>query len=191
MREVIVTSGTRGSGKTSFCEKARAIDPAIVVVSRDKILMEMFGSTTLSPYSGGHYDAYREVWKAVESALVHEDVRVIFDVWNGNTGDRRSALEKLREFGADKVVAWLFVTPLEFVEQWFWQKPNIAKMNDRSAPQGKGLVFYSESAPRHDHELFHKLASGIDSDGFDEVVRINPVTMDPEDVLRLQTSLKF
>lgn len=131
------------------------------------------------------------MWERVQEALVPSKARVVLDVWNGDRIDRRSILKKLRKLGARRVVAWYFVTPVKFVEEWFWKKPGVAKINDMQKRQEEGLSFYSEDSPRRDHELFHELASGIGSDGFDKVVRINPVVMGPEQVLGLRTSLEF
>lgn len=191
MREVIVTVGTRAAGKSKFCEAALELDPSIIEVSRDKILIELFGSTSLDPYTGGHFYGYKKLWEAVEKWLATKDVKMILDVWNEDQSDRRSIIKKLRDFGADRVIAWYFTTPVEAVEEWFWKKPGIAKMGEMHTKQGEGLSFYSEDAPRQDHEMFHQLAADVESDGFDEIVRINPLITKPGDVLALQTSLRF
>lgn len=190
MREIIVTVGTRASGKSTFCKKAVEADPSIIYISRDEILLELFGSTSLGSYSGGHTHAYDKIWETTKNHLIPKVVRIILDVWNENTEDRRWIIKRLRKHKVDQITAWYFTTPIRFVEEWFWLKPNIAKMSEIINLQGQGFTFYSKDAPRQDHRLFHQLAKDIDSDGFDEVIRINPVTMGPEHVLRLQTSLK-
>jgi len=189
MREVIVTAGTRAAGKSTFCEKTIALIPSIVEVSRDKILIELFGSTSLSPYGGGHYYAYEKMWEAVKKVLQAPKVTMILDVWNGDSEERKSIIKQLRKLGADRVVVWYFTTPVETVSEWFWRKPGIAKMGDTS-PRTDGKVgYYSEDAPVNDHKLFHLYAEDIDSDGFDEVIRVNPLTMNPGDIIPMQTSL--
>jgi predicted kinase len=191
VKEVILLVGTRAAGKSTFSEEAVALEPSMVEVSRDKILVELFGSAYLSPYTGGHFYANKKVWEAVETGLQKEDVRMILDAWNGEKSDRMAIIKRLRDFGADRVVAWYFVTPVQTVEEWFWMKPGIAKMSEMHTRRGKNLSFYSEDAPRKDHEMFHHLARNIESDGFDDIVRVNPLTMNPEHVLKLQTSLEF
>ncbi len=188
MREVIVTVGTRGSGKSTFCEKALALDPSFVEVSRDKILLKVFNGTYLDPYGGGHFFASEKMWAEVTKHLFSPDLKMILDTWNGDRHDRWLIARKLRDLGADRVVAWYFTTPVETVEEWFWQKPGIAKSSEMLARQGQGLVFFSEDAPRRDHEMFHRLAAEIDTEGFDEVVRINPLVLQPESALSTQTS---
>ena len=192
VREVIMMVGTRGAGKSTFLDKTLACDPSIVGVSRDKILFDLFGSMSVDPYSGGFCNVYEKMWEEAAAALAPRDVRMILDAWNGSSCERQQMLWKLRLLGADRVVAWYFTTPLETVEDWFWKKPDVAKMSEMGSRQGQGVVFYSEGAPGRDHKLFHKHAGGIDSDGFDEVVRINPVVVEPQDVLApAQTSLEL
>lgn len=58
LKEVILPVGPQGSGKSAFCEKAVELDPNIVLISRDKILIELFGTVFLDSYSGGHFHAY-------------------------------------------------------------------------------------------------------------------------------------
>lgn len=76
------------------------------------------------------------------------------------------------------------------VSEWFWEKPEVAKSSDMRNRQGENLTFFSEDAPIHNHKLFHRWASKIDSEGFDEVVRINPLVTTPEQALSLETGLK-
>lgn len=188
MRKVYVTVGTRAAGKTTFCEKILTLEPTVVEVSRDKILIDLFGTTTLDSYSGGHHYAYEKMWEAVEKALVPEGVSLILDVWNGCREERQRIIRRLRELGADHVVAWYFTTPLETVETWFWRKPGVVKWSEIKTRAGEDVSFYDENAPRHDHNMFHKFAVDIDSDGFDEVIRINPLLVHPEAVLRVEVS---
>lgn len=37
----------------------------------------------------------------------------------------------------------------------------------------ENFVHYSDNAPIHDYELFHKYAENIDEDGFDNIIKIN------------------
>lgn len=176
MKEVFLTVGPRAAGKSSFCRQAIERDPSLGFVSRDDILVGIFGKTMLDPYSGGHGYAEEVLWKTVERSLgTAPDVRLLLDMWNGSSRERRDILRRLRELEVERVVAWYFVTPVERVEEWFWNKPGIAKWSEMYTRKGEGLAFYQDDAPRRDYELFHRLAAHIDEDGFDEVVRINPV----------------
>ncbi len=192
MKEVILTVGPQGSGKTVFCNKAVTFDPNTVMVSRDEILVELFGSVFLDSYSGGHFHAHDVMWQRIEEKIqTSSNSRFILDTWNGNSQERIAIIKKLRALGVDRILAWYFVTPVKNVSEWFWMKPGVAKTVDWRNQQGQNLVFFSEDAPKRDHELFHTFASEIDLDPFDEVVRINPVVDTPEQTFNLQTSLKL
>lgn len=190
MREVILTVGPRASGKSEFCQKAIQIDPSITLVSRDELLIKLFGTTSLNPYAGDHYLAEAEMWKIVEKRLKFgSELKILLDAWNGSSRERLAITRMLRDLGADKIKAWYFVTQPECVNQWFWQKPGIAKMSEMRSHLGKKYVFYDDDAPRRDYKLFHQLALEIDSDGFDEVTKIDPVITLPEHVLVNQLRL--
>jgi len=192
MREVILTAGPRGSGKSTFCEKAIELEPSIIYVSRDKVITDIFGTDTLDPYTGAQEHAIKKMWEVVESILQSsEDVQLLFDTWNGFPSQRTFIIDKLREMGADRVVAWYFVTPVETVDRWFWQKPNIAKMSEMRTRREEKLHWWPDDGPRNDFKLYHEQALHIDENGFDEVVRINAEIMEPKDVLKLQTSLNL
>lgn len=180
MKEVIIPVGPQGSGKSFFCEKAVKADPNLVLISRDKILIELFGGVFLSPYSGEHFHAYDMMWRKVREQIRNTpEYRVILDTWNGTRQERATIIQKLRKLGAKRIVGWYFVTPVEAVNEWFWKKPEVAKSSDMRSRQGQNLTFFSDDAPIRDHALFHRLASEIDSEGFDEIVRINPVVIVP------------
>ncbi len=190
MIEAMLTVGPRASGKSEFCRKAILVDPSISLVSRDELLIELFGATSLDPYTGDHYLAEKQMWKVVEERLKSgSHSKTILDTWNGSSEERASIIHMLRNLGADKVKAWYFVTPLEYVDQWFWQKPGIARMSKMRSHLGQEFVFYNDDAPRRDYKLFHQLALGIESDGFDEVTKIDSITTRLEHVLADQLRL--
>lgn len=192
MRSVIVPVGPRASGKSTFCEKAISLDPSITWISRDKLLVEIFGKTSLDPYSGGHYHVLEVMWSMVgEHMESSPNSCMILDMWNGTSDERVNITSRLRRFDVDRIEAWYFVTPVEFVNKWFWNKPDVAKIGEMKDRQAEGLTFFLEDSPRRDHELFHKLAQRIELDGFDEVIRVNPLLTRPEHILPLQTSLEF
>lgn len=172
---VFLLVGQRGSGKSHYGKRLIEARPELQAISRDEILIRHFGSVHTDPYSGaGHY-AYEIMDRLVRRKLATQTgLNILLDCWTGDSRERKSLLHKLRRYGTNRVVALYFITPLKMVETWFWQKPGIAKMSEMRNRQGEGLSFFSENAPRHDHEIFHQLASSIDADGFDEVMRIDP-----------------
>lgn len=186
----VVTVGPRGSGKSNFCEMAVSLNPALVLISRDKVIVELFGTTSLNPYAGEHEYASEKMWGFVKELLQSShDITIILDAWNGSSQERVSINQRLRRLGADWIEAWYFVTHAEKVDEWFWKKPGIAKMGEMRSRRGEGLTFFSEDSPRRDYRLFHDLAAKISADGFDRIVRINPLTMGPEHVMKSRTSL--
>jgi len=186
MREAILTVGPRASGKSDFCEKAVAANPEVVFISRDQILVELFGDTSIDPYLGGHLYAMDQMWRTIEKkARLTPDLKMIVDAWNESSEERVRIIRKFRDLGADRVAAWYFITPVNYVREWFWKKPGIAKFSEMKEKRGKNLTFYSDNAPQSDHEMFHRLAANIDSDGFDEIVRIDPLITLPETVFKI------
>lgn len=189
MKEVILTVGPRGSGKSYSCKKAIELDPSIIYISRDELLIKLFGTTTLDSYTGSHLYGLNKMWEKVKNAIESApDVTIILDAWTGSCGERVRIIDKLRGLGVDCVKAWYFITPIDCVDEWFWKKPKTAKVSQMRTLEDQGYVFYREDSPRKDYELFHKLASQIDSDGFDKVIRIDPRSTKLEHILSLQTS---
>ncbi len=167
--------GQRGAGKSHYAGRLIKNQPELSIVSRDAILIRLYGSTDTDPYSGAGHSVQKIMHRLLRRKLsTQTNLRLILDTFTSDSRERKLLINKMREYGATRIVALYFVTPLEIVDQWFWEKPGIAKMSEMSARRGEGLVFFSENAPGRDYKVFHELASQIDSDGFDEVIRIDP-----------------
>jgi hypothetical protein len=161
VKTVYLTSGPRGSGKSIYIKKIVACYPKIVVISRDDVLIELFGSTSLDPYGGGHYIAKKVLFEKIEKYLSsHNDLDIILDYWNGFSRERVAIIEKLRGLGADRVICWQFFVPVDVCLKWFFSKPD-----------SKG---YGEFGIRRDHALYYKKAECIEDDGFDGIRHIDP-----------------
>lgn len=174
---VFLLIGQRGSGKSAYGQRLLENHPDLTAISRDEILIRFSGSVHLDPYSGTLHCAYEAMCRLVRFKLTTQaGVRILLDCWTGSSRERQSLLRKLREYGATRVVALYFITPLEVVEQWFWQKPGIAKASEMATRKGEHLSFFEDSAPRYDHQLFHERAATLEADGFDEVIRVDPQT---------------
>ncbi|MEK7519808.1 MAG: AAA family ATPase [Patescibacteria group bacterium] len=172
---VFLLVGQRGAGKSTYGARLVENQPGLSLVSRDEILTRRFGSTDLSPYGSGHYYASKVLSRFLRFKLsTGKGVKLVLDLWTGESDDRKYLVKMLREYGATRVVALYFTTPLSVVDSWFWQKPGIAKVEEMSARQGQKLTFFLPNAPARDYELFHQLAKDIDADGFDGVIRIDP-----------------
>ena len=174
---VYVLIGQRGAGKSTFAQKLSARQPEIRIISRDTIPMDTFGRIDYDSYSGNLGYAEEAVWCEVGKILVSGCAKVVLDHWSWTTRDRQFIIRKLREFWVTTVVALYFKTPLEFVEQWFWTKPKIAKGSEAERIGYKqGFTFYLDDAPQRDFESFHCHAKTIFSDGFDQVIEVDPTS---------------
>lgn len=161
MKTVILTSGPRGSGKSLYAETVRTHHPEITVVSRDQILIELFGSTSLNPYEGGHEYGFHTMLSMLREILSvdNPNTTILLDCWNGYSSDRIELIGKLRAMGADKVSCLQFLISADTCVEWFKKKPD-----------NGGQPEYSI---RNDHLHYYQKAATIEEDGFDEVFQIN------------------
>lgn len=170
MKTIYLTSGPRGAGKSAYCKKVAVLNPEFKLIIRDEILVELFGTTSLSPYEGGHFHAQEVVFEMIEKLLSSAgDINIVLDFWNGFPGERIAMIKRLKKLGADRVFCWQFQVAVDICVKWFFQKPD-----------SKG---YSESGIKKDHALYYEMAENIERDGFDKVFRINPC--DPVDLTRI------
>ena len=130
MKTVFLTVGPQGSGKSVFCQKVVLENQHLKMVSRDAILIELFGTPWLDSYSGGHFLAHEKMWKDVAEYLTQDDIALILDCWNGYPEERQEMVKRLRNLGAERVVAWYFTTPLNVCIEWYLQKPTYSKLPD-------------------------------------------------------------
>lgn len=191
LKEAILTVGPRASGKTTFCKKALEIDPSIIFISRDEILISLFGKVAIDPYVGGESYVLDKIFEKIkEISESNPSLTMILDYFNGNSLERKFIIQKLRELGFDQVTAWYFTTAPRYVKEWFWKKPGIAKFSEMEEKKDQGYAFYFEDVPIKDYNTFWALVATIDTDGFDDVLRINPLESSPEDILNVKASLK-
>lgn len=174
-KHVYLLVGQRGAGKSDYAKRLLANQPDLFLVSRDEILVRKFGSIDTDPYGGAQWYVHEILHRLLRFVLrTRPTIKIVLDCWTENSEERISLVQKLREYGATRVVALYFVTPREVVSSWFWLKPGIAKMEEMETHNGKNLVYFSADAPLRDYDVFHRLARKIDSDGFNEVIRIDP-----------------
>lgn len=164
MKRVILTSGPRGSGKSTYVKSLALQHPEVVVVSRDEILLSLFGDTSIY-HRAGHDYALGMMFKELREYLSpeHPTSTIILDCWNWFSDERKDIIGTVRSFGADKVICFLFMVPAELCVQWFRQKPDIDTV--------------SEDRIRLDHRLYYNDTHDIDRDGFDEVFFIQPAQL--------------
>ena len=66
---VYLLVGQRGAGKSYYANKLVQNDPDLILVSRDEILIRLFGSADTNPYSGAHCLAEDEMHQLLKSKL--------------------------------------------------------------------------------------------------------------------------
>lgn len=160
MRKVFLTIGPQGAGKSMFCKNAVTQHPSIIWISRDEILMRLFGTVWLSRYTGGHEFAFRCMWKIVQRRLRKPEVVLILDCWNGFAEERIHICSELRARGADEIVGLHFITPKNKCVEWRACK----------APEKTSLT--KENYAR-DYDLFQQQPVE-EKQGFDSIIRIQP-----------------
>lgn len=170
---VYLLVGQRGAGKSTYAERLLANQPEFSIVSRDAILVRKFGSVHNSPYGGEHLYAEEIMHRLLRLKIGRStSIKMILDCWTGGDRDRISLIRRLRQYGAIRVVAIYFLTPLEMVNSWFWLKPGIAKIEEMKTRKGEKLVYFCPDTPKEEYDAFHRFARGIDFNGFDEVIRV-------------------
>lgn len=175
MKRVILMVGPQYSGKSTFCQKALPLFPDVSYVSRDEILIELFGTTLLSRYTGEHGAGLNRLWEIVATRLRKRGrVTLLLDMWNGFLQERMLIAEKLRRLGARKVDAWYFVTPLETCIKWsFLREP--VKPSDNERYQRESQV----QRVTHDYKLYHSTSRIMQEGVFHSIERINPLYDEP------------
>lgn len=165
MKKVVLTSGPRGAGKSTYINNYVKQNPETIILSRDELLIELFGQTALSPYDGSHEYARQlfsdKIKKTIES---NEHPNLIVDCWNGYPEERESAIEQYKLFGADKVICWKFMTPKETCIDWAMKKEDISG--------------YTKPMMERDFDTYHRFSKNILEEGFDQVRFINPLQLE-------------
>lgn len=156
MKEVYLMSGPRGSGKTTYANFLALGNPSSHLVNRDDICVELFGTTSLSPYTGGHKNVIDKMFDRLSGILSEEsECTIILDCWNGYPSDRRYLVQRLQKIGADRVFCIQIYVSL--------------KTCIKQCGLKKDMVGYSESGIVNDYRLYYKQAENIENDGFDGV----------------------
>lgn len=182
MKYAVLTVGPQGSGKSTFCEKVIAANPHVQLVSRDKILIEMFGTFRFDGYSGQYKEGWEELWKRVKTALRKDDALVIVDAWNDDALSRVKITHTLRRFGADLLAAWLFSVPQEVHTEWLFAR---WKQENPSPEKSSAFREMSDKARRDSfrrHHQFFEESPVTDTEDFDFIRIINPQNPVPSDL---------
>jgi Chromatin associated protein KTI12. len=181
MREVILMVGPPASGRSTFCKKALEFELGMIYVSGDEQSAALFDNDYVNLDSEQQQAVWDQMWILLEACLKKEDVKILLDVWNLTSYERLEITTRLRNRGAEVVVAWRFITPLETCKRWYFEKDGswITRHIIREYFEQRYDVWY---------RAYHEYPVET-SQGFDRVCLVNPVSFSPRDVLPLQTSL--
>lgn len=186
MNTAVLTIGPQHIGKSTFCKKVIDINPSIELVSRDQILIDLFGSPYLDSYTGGHFIATEKMWKVMDEKVQEKEL-IILDCWNGPDVERISIIKMLRERNVKTIGAWYFHTPREIFKKWrmdhILSQPPKKDAKWEKIRQETGIATDLEC-----FDFFYKYAKVDKSKGFDFVKKINPI--EPFNIAELFTELK-
>lgn len=172
-QKVFLLVGPRASGKTSYAQRIIEKQPHIELVSRDAILKKHFGGTYQSQYTDVHRVALQLMFEELFKQLSKPSTHVLLECWTGGSLEGRAIIRRIKEFNPRiQIIALYFKTPFELVGTWFWNKPGIAKISEMREKADQGYSFYCPASVESDHTLFHKFATSIDTDGFDQIITI-------------------
>jgi len=174
MVKVVLTIGPQHIGKSTFCHKVIKENPEIVLISRDVILEELFGSAYLDSYSGGHYVALEKMWEIVRENLHKKVEKIILDSWNGPDKEREVIIEKLRALNVENVGAWYFKTHRETCLEWHMKKALAEEPKKDEKWEKIRLNSARESFLKY-YDFFYKNANVNCEQGFDFIREINPL----------------
>lgn len=173
MRKAYLTAGPPGAGKSTFCDRVIAAHPEMVLVSRDQILIAMFGTVWLSAYTGEHEAGFERMKAIIRDALRPKNASIILDCWNGYPSERESIVSMLRQYGADYVEAWLFTTPVDVCVEWRLQREAERGGDEWQGDRLEMTRKFRSISYASDHELFHSMPT-TKTQGFDRVRRVDP-----------------
>lgn len=165
MKRAILTVGPQYAGKSTFCKRATKAFPHVLYVSRDEILVRVFGSTCLSPYTNDHEVGLGIMWNQIHEQLRRlDEFMLILDAWNGFPREREEMVQKLRRCGAERVDAWYFITPVEQCVEWsIKRQPPPAPNPGASKIVRDALNKSRKQGVEHDHRLFHSKQVAMDT----------------------------
>lgn len=179
MKRVILTVGPQYAGKSTFCKRVAAARPDVVLVSRDAILTELFGTVWLDKYTGGHVIGIERMWEVVAEHLQRDGaMTMVLDTWNGGVGGRRAIVERLRPLGATRVEGWYFITSEDACVEWLLKQAPWREV-DGKEPSERILRYHIDDY-RECYRAFH--AQSIEGEGiFDAIQKIDPREPFPAD----------
>lgn len=122
MKRVILTVGPQGAGKSTYCSRVLAAHSDILLVSRDDICIQYYGSPFINPYTGGHHHVRALMWERAKELLERDSVTLLLDAFTISSAERSEMVQTLVLYGADKVEALQFMTPPAVCSKWYFNR---------------------------------------------------------------------
>ncbi|HSX25104.1 MAG TPA: AAA family ATPase [Candidatus Andersenbacteria bacterium] len=172
MKTVFMTIGPQGAGKSTFCKRVITAHSDIILLSRDKLIDELFGGENgcCDSYSGAGAFVIDKLLEMTRQALESgsSDTTILLDCWTPDERHRDWMLRQLRERGAERVIGLYFVTSLETTVRWFVKR-------ECKDPLDTWRQESNERVCRNNYGVFHCLAADVrEGKRFDAVRRIKP-----------------
>ena len=107
----------------------------------------------------------------VAEYLSSDPATILLDCWNGFDSERINITRKLRQYGADHIDAWRFITSEETCVKWFLKKE--AARKDKDPKLIARLRNFDAMRCRRDYKLYHS-QEVTPEQGFDKITDVNP-----------------
>ena len=160
MSSIVLTSGPRGAGKTTYCNKYVKENPNFHLFSRDAVGRQFFGDQFFNPYLGASryvFELLTEKLKKFELLSAKKDLTLLVDYWNGSNKERYRFLQMMSMYSENVTLA-VFTTPHDKCVEQFFQR------------EGKEKGWN----PSKDYHLYHELLKGVEDLGFSKIVYVDP-----------------
>lgn len=113
--------GPQGSGKTTWCKAALLGRKSVTYLSRDELIMERLGRTTVDPYTHQGSAVQEELWRRIDW-IAGGSRDLLLDCWNGSADERRFIIQQLKDRGYNHVIGLHFVTDRETCLHWYEER---------------------------------------------------------------------
>ncbi|MEA4910490.1 hypothetical protein SDC9_33241 [bioreactor metagenome] len=105
MLKIVLISGPRGAGKTTYAKKMAKSEPDTYLFCRDTIMIQYFGKNTFDPYTENPFPFLRSVLKETIERCVsiskRKDVTLIVDWFTGYNHQRFKLLDFFKKIAPE------------------------------------------------------------------------------------------
>lgn len=105
MLKIVLISGPRGAGKTTYAKKIAKSEPNTYLFCRDAIMIQYFGKNTFCPYTENPFPLLRRVLKETIERCVslsqRKDITLIVDWFTGYNSQRFELLDFFKKIAPE------------------------------------------------------------------------------------------